>query len=75
MILWCAEEEEAIYLHTTNVRTTILGKLPDKGKTEQLGSSSVEEVFVESKLNKSQLCSLTARWPTKPVWTEVQPGE
>lgn len=56
----------------------ILDRWPDKGKTEQLGSSSVEEaleVCMESKLNKSQLCSLTARWPTKPVWTEVRPGE
>lgn len=57
---------------------TRLEKWPDKGKTERLGSSSVEGalvVFVESELNKSQLCSLTAKWPTKPVWTEVQPGE
>lgn len=55
-----------------------LDKWPDKGMTEWLGSSSVEEallVFVESKLNKSQLCSLAAKWPAKSAWTEILPGE
>lgn len=28
-------------------------------------------ILMDSKLNKSQLCGLAARWPTVAIWTEV----
>lgn len=49
-----------------------------QGEDWVAGEQLLEEalmVVVDSKLNKSQLCGLAGKWPTRSVWTEVQPGD